>query len=60
MQYNQRAQLMSGYTREQASSEYKAARQEVSALTSEDSGSSYLMRQAMRTKTGITVAGSAR
>ena len=41
MQYNQPAQLMSGYTRQQAVSEYMAARQEVSAFTSEDSGSSY-------------------
>ncbi len=60
MQHNEPPRLDSGYTRAQASSEYKAARQEVSALTAEDSGSSYLMRQAMRTKASITVAGSAR
>lgn len=60
MQYNQPAQLMSGYTRQQAVSEYMAARQEVSAFTSEDSGSSYLMRHAMRNNAGVKVAGSAR
>ena len=60
MQHNQQSPLMSGYTRQQASAEYKAARQEVSALTGEDSGSSYLARHAMRVNTGLTVAASAR
>lgn len=60
MQYNQAPQLKSGNTREQVSSAYKAARQEVSALTAEDSGSSYLARQAMRGNASMTVAGTAR
>lgn len=60
MQHNQVPQLKSAYTREQALSEYKAARQEVSALTAEDSGSSYLARQAMRGNASMTVAGAAR
>ena len=60
LQHNQQSPLMSGYTRQQASAEYKAARQEVSALTAEDSGSSYLARHAMRVNAGLTVAASAR
>src|SRR5512140_663326 len=60
LQHNVPTRLDSGFTRQQAVAQYKASRQEVSALTAEDSGSSYLMRQAMRGKAGITVVGAAR
>jgi hypothetical protein len=42
MQFNQSAQIKSAYTREEARAEYVAARNEVTALNAEDSGSSYL------------------
>lgn len=51
MQHNQAPQLKSAYSREQAKSQYKASRDEVSALTSEDSGSSYFARQPIRMNT---------
>jgi hypothetical protein len=60
MQHNEPMRLASGYTRQQALADYKASREEVSALTAEDSGSSYLMRHAMRGKGRLTVARSAR
>jgi hypothetical protein len=60
MQYNHTPQLKSGYTSEQARSEYKAAREQVSAMTSEDSGSSYFARQAARANGGTIMAGSVR
>jgi hypothetical protein len=60
LQHNEPTRLDSGYTRQQALADYKASRQEVSALTAEDSGSSYLMRHAMRMQSGVKVAGAAR
>jgi hypothetical protein len=60
MQNNHVAQLKSGYTSEQAKSEYKTARDQVSAMNSEDSGSSYFARQAARANAGTVMAGPAR
>jgi len=58
-QHNQVPQLNSGYTTAQAKAEYLAARREVMALTSEDSGSSYLASQ-RSFNNGMMVAGRAR
>ena len=58
-QHNQVARMNSGYTTAQAKAEYLAARREVMALTSEDSGSSYLAKRPAF-DTGIVVAGQAR
>jgi hypothetical protein len=44
MQHNYVPQLKSAYTREEAQSQFKFSRGEVSALNSEDSGSSYFKR----------------
>jgi len=60
MQYNHVPRLTSTYTSEQARSQYKASRDEVRALTSEDSGSSYFARQAVRMNDSIVMAGMAR
>ena len=60
MQNNQASQPMSGYTRAQAKAQVQAARAEVSALTSEDSGSSYFARAASRSSAGTVVAVKAR
>ena len=60
MQHNQVPQLNSGYTTQQAKAQYKAARDEVSAMTSEDSGSSYFTRHAVRASGHTIVAGPAR
>jgi hypothetical protein len=60
MQLNQPVKLHSGYTTEQARSEYKAARDVVHAMTSEDSGSSYLASMPARTKSIAVMAGTAR
>lgn len=60
MQHNQVPAFQSGYTSAQARSQYQAAREEVSALTSEDSGSSYLARQRTPTNAGTMVARQAR
>ena len=60
MQHNQVPQLESGYTTAQAKAQFQAARDEVSAMTSEDSGSSYFARHAARTNAGTIVAGPAR
>lgn len=60
LQNNHVAQLKSGYTSEQAKSEYKTARDQVSAMNSEDSGSSYFAQQAARANGGTVMAGSAR
>lgn len=60
LQHNQVPQLMSGYTSEEARARYKAAREEVSAMTSEDSGSTYLSRQRTPGNTGTMTAGTAR
>ncbi|HEY0884839.1 MAG TPA: hypothetical protein VGE20_06135 [Ramlibacter sp.] len=48
LQRNQPEPLRSASTGEQVRAAYLAAREEVSALTSEDSGSSYLAAQRMR------------
>ena len=47
LQRNEVPRLQSGYTIEQARSQFKTSRLEVSALTGEDSGSAYLTRVAM-------------
>lgn len=60
MQHNYVPQLNSGYTRAQAQSEYQAARHEVSAMNSEDSGSSYVARKVIHENAGIAMAGGAR
>jgi hypothetical protein len=60
MQYNHVPHLKSAYTSEQAKSEYKAARDQVSAMNSEDSGSSYMARQSARVNGSVIMAGPAR
>lgn len=60
MQRNQPSAVASRVTGEQVRAEYLAAREEVSALTSEDSGSSYLAAQRMRMNGDSIVAGVAR
>lgn len=58
MQHNQASTLASGYTREQARLDYQMAREEVMAITSEDSGSAYFARRRMG-KDQTLLAGSA-
>lgn len=60
MQNNHVPQLSSGYTSQQAKAAYQAAREEVAAMTSEDSGSSYIARQASRADSGTIMARSTR
>ena len=48
---------MSGYTRQQARADFIAARDQVHAMTAEDSGSSYVAQMPLPTPT-TTVAGS--
>jgi hypothetical protein len=60
MQYNHVPQLKSAYSGGQARSEYQAARDQVSAMNSEDSGSSYMARQSARVNGRIIIAGPAR
>ncbi len=61
MQRNEAPRPNSGYTAEQARSEYKAARQYVNALNGEDSGSAYFARMASsRARTGATMGGPGR
>jgi hypothetical protein len=60
MQHNQGPQVKSTYTTQQAKAEYIAARDEVKALTSEDSGSSYFARRPIRMNSGTMMAGPAR
>jgi len=60
LQHNQVPTLDGSYTRAQARAAYQASRDEVAALTREDSGSSYFARQAMRMPQGTTVAATAR
>jgi uncharacterized protein DUF4148 len=59
MQSNHASLPQSDFTRAQATAEYIAARHEVAALSSEDSGSSYLASQ-QRRRTGLIMAGSDR
>lgn len=56
MQHNELPQPKTAYTREQARSEYKNAREDVHALQAEDSGSSYF---AIRSKSAIPGNASA-
>jgi hypothetical protein len=60
MQSNHAAQPTSGYTRAQATAEYIAARSQVSAMTAEDSGSSYVAAAPRSTGSGVIMAGSER
>jgi hypothetical protein len=60
MQLNQAQQPNSGYTRAQAKAEYIAARNEVHARNSEDSGSSYFAALPRSMDSGVTMAGSTR
>lgn len=60
MQRNQPSAMASRFTGEHARAQYLAAREEVRALTSEDSGSSYLAAQRMRIGGDTVVAGVAR
>jgi hypothetical protein len=60
MQSKHSAQPTSGYTRAQATAEYIAARSQVSALTAEDSGSSYFAAAPRSTGAGVIMAGSDR
>ena len=59
MQHNV-PQRTSGTTSQEARARYMAAREEVRAMTSEDSGSSYLVRQRTRDSGGTMTAGTAR
>ena len=60
MQHNEVPQLKGAYTSEQVRAQYRASRDEVSAMTAEDSGSSYFARQPMRANARTVVAGPAR
>lgn len=60
MQQNQTSRPNSAYTSEAAKAEYIAARDEVRALNSEDSGSSYFATQKRRIDGNLIMAGEAR
>ena len=61
LQRNQLPAVASSYTKEQARSEYKSARQYVNALTGEDSGSAYFAgTAARRVNASATMGGPAR
>lgn len=60
MQLNHVPQLDSGYTREQATAEYIAARDEVMARNAEDSGSSYFAALPRDTDFAVVTAATAR
>lgn len=60
MQLNQPARPNSAYTSEAAQADYIAARDEVNALNSEDSGSFYFSAQPRRVDSTIVMAGEAR
>jgi hypothetical protein len=57
MTYNPLQNLQSSKMRAEVTAEYLAARKEVMAITSEDSGSAYLMRMANRSTVGQNLAG---
>ena len=59
MQHNQAPVLASAYSRDQARLEYQMARDEVRAITSEDSGSAYFARRPTGTDRTL-LAGTAR
>jgi hypothetical protein len=59
--YNQLGQFKSGLTRADVRAEYIASRDQVAALTGEDSGSAYLAQTAARrVDTGTNLAGQPR
>ena len=58
IRYNQLAALQPTRTRAQVQAEYLAERDEVAALTAEDSGSTYLAQAPASRQTGVTLAGS--
>ena len=60
MQLNQVPQFNGAYTREQATAEYIAARDEVNARNAEDSGSSYFAALPRGMDSTIVTAGPAR
>ncbi|HWP13879.1 MAG TPA: hypothetical protein VNN06_18795 [Ramlibacter sp.] len=57
--YNQ-PQARSAYTSEQAKAEYKVSRQYVNAITGEDSGSAYFIKQTVPHDPAATMGGPAR
>jgi hypothetical protein len=59
-QYNQASQAATGYTREQATADYKASRDYVSAVNGEDSGSAYFTRTAAGRSMNTNLAGLTR
>lgn len=58
--YNQLRQFTGGRSRAEVRAEYLAARDQVAALTGEDSGSSYLAHSARRVDAGTNLAGQPR
>ncbi|MEO5670321.1 MAG: DUF4148 domain-containing protein [Ramlibacter sp.] len=56
--YNQLAHFQSAKSRAQVQAEYIADRDQVAALTSEDSGSAYLAHVAATRQVGTTLAGT--
>jgi hypothetical protein len=60
MQFNHAPQVKSAYTREQATAEYMAARNEVNARNSEDSGSSYFAALPRSMGPSVIMAGQTR
>jgi hypothetical protein len=60
MQLNEAPRIQSAYTRQQATAEYIAARNEVNARNAEDSGSSYFAAMPRSTGPAVLTAGPAR
>ena len=58
MRYNPLAKFESTKTREQVQAEYRADREAVAALNSEDSGSAYMAQVAATRTVGTTLAGT--
>jgi len=56
--YNQLARFQSTRTREQVQAEYRAERDQVAAMTAEDSGSAYLAKLPAAHNVGTTLAGT--
>jgi hypothetical protein len=56
--YNPFASFKSTLTREQVQAEFRAEREQIAAMTSEDSGSAYLTHVAQVRNTGTTLAGT--
>ena len=59
-QMNEQRQAMGDFTRAQATSEYLAARREVSALNAEDSGSFYFAMMPRRADGSVILASESR